>query len=265
MTRSLLLILEYDGTDYAGFQRQPDRPTVQAEVERAIEQLTGRPATLRAAGRTDAGVHAAGMPAGFRTDWPGSLDRLVRGLNHFLPPDIAVRKARPVADEFDARRWAHSRHYRYTVLNRDTRSPLKERFAYRVPGWLDYGAMAEALGCLEGEHDFASFAASGANWSPGGTVRRLIRARLHRHHDCLLFEFAGTAFLMHQIRNTVGTLIWVGQGRLSAADFRAVLEARDRRLAGPAAPPRGLCLLSVDYGPWTIDDEPQTIETRADS
>src|ERR687895_157616 len=108
MTRSLLLILEYDGTDYAGFQRQRDRPTIQAEVERAIEQLTG-------------------LPASFRTTWPGSLDRLVKGLNHFLPPAVAVREARPVPDEFDARRWARSRHYRYTVLNRDTRSPLQER------------------------------------------------------------------------------------------------------------------------------------------
>jgi tRNA pseudouridine38-40 synthase len=256
MTRSLLLILEYDGTDYAGFQRQRDRPTVQAEVERAIERLTGHPTAVRAAGRTDAGVHAAGLPASFRTTWSGPLDRLVKGLNHFLPPAIAVREARPVPDEFDVRRWAQSRRYRYTVLSRDTRSPLKERFAYRVPGRLDCPAMAEALGCLEGEHDFASFAASLAR---GSTVRRLTAARLRREDDCLFFDFAGTAFLMHQIRNTVGTLLWVGQERLSPADFRAILAVRDRRLAGPAAPPHGLCLMGVDYGPWTIDDGPQTI------
>lgn len=253
MVRNLLLLLEYEGTDYAGFQRQANRPTIQAEVERAIERLTGRPATLRAAGRTDAGVHAAALPANFRSEWPGSLDRLTQGLNHFLPAAIAVRDARLVPEGFDARRCARQRRYRYTVLNRRTRSPLADRFADRVPGPLDRAAMAEALACLVGEHDFASFAASLAT---GSTVRRIDEARLTAEGERLEFEFAGTAFLAHQIRNTVGTLLWVGQGRLSPTDFQAILAARDRRRAGPAAPPHGLCLVGVDYGRWTLDDGP---------
>lgn len=245
MQRNILLTLEYDGTDFAGYQRQANQATIQAAVETALEQLTGQSTRLRAAGRTDTGVHAAALPANFRTTWPGTLERLTKGINHFLPATIAVRQAAVVPDDFDARRCARERRYRYTVLNRATRSPLQERFAYRVAGPLDLAAMAAVLPGLVGEHDFASFAASLAK---GSTVRRLTAAELHVQAERLTFDFAGNAFLAHQIRNTVGTLLWVGQGRLSGADFAAILAARDRRLAGPAAPPHGLCLLSVEYG-----------------
>jgi tRNA pseudouridine38-40 synthase len=242
--RSFLITLEYDGTDYAGFQRQANAPTIQAEVEGAIARLTGQPATVRGAGRTDTGVHAAALPAVFRSGWPGTTDRLTRGLNHFLPPAIAVRGTREVPASFDPRRCAIGRRYRYTVLSREARSPLHERFAYRVPGRLDLPAMTAALDTLVGDHDVASFTASA---QVGGTVRRMTEARLEQIGDLLHVHFAANAFLMHQIRNTVGTLLWVGQGRLSPADFAAILAARDRRLAGPAAPPHGLCLLEVLY------------------
>lgn len=250
MARHILLHLEYDGTDYAGFQRQLGQPSIQAEVEAVIAQLTGQPARLRGAGRTDAGVHAAAMPATFVTDWAGPLPRLVGGLNHFLPLAIAVRNAREVPPEFDPRRCARSRTYRYTVLLRPTRSPLADRFAYRVPGPLVLDAMREALTYLVGEHDFAAFAAS---LTIGSTVRRMIAAEARERDDQIFFDFTATAFLAHQIRNTVGTLLWVGEGRLEPRDVQHILLSRDRRQAGPAAPPRGLCLLGVDYGQWMTD------------
>lgn len=246
MPRQVLLTLEYDGTDFAGFQRQAAQPTIQAEVESAIERLTGRAARLRGAGRTDAGVHAAAMPASFWTDWPDPLDRLVAGLNHFLPPAIVVRAARSVPDAFDPRRSALWRRYRYTVIERRTRSPLQDRYAYQVAGPLDRPAIRAALARLPGVRDFASFAATLAR---GGTVRHLREARLIEDGERLIFEFVGNAFLAHQIRNTVGTLLWIGERRWAPDDVDAILAARDRRRAGPAAPPRGLCLIDVDYLP----------------
>lgn len=250
MARHILLQLEYDGTDFAGFQRQAGQPSIQAAVEAAIGRLTGQAARVRGAGRTDAGVHAAAMPAAFVTDWTDPLPRLVGGLNHFLPSAIAVRGAREVSPEFDPRRCARSRTYRYTVLIRPARSPLLDRFAYRVPAPLELDAIREALTYLTGEHDFAAFAASLAT---GSTIRRMIAAEARERDDQILFDFTATAFLAHQVRNTVGTLLWVGTGRLEPRDLQRILLSRDRRQAGPAAPPRGLCLLGVDYGQWMTD------------
>jgi len=243
--RNLKLVLEYDGTAYSGFQVQANAPSIQGEVERAIAQVVKGTTRIIGAGRTDAGVHARGQVVSFRTDSALPTETIMKALNFYLPEDIAVVAVEAVPAGFNARRSAISREYEYTILNRTPPSPFWRRFAYHMPGKLNVDRMVEASRLLEGEHDFAAFAEASA--ATRSTVRRMIKAEVSREGDLLKLRFVADAFLPHQVRNMVGTLLWVGTGRLDGAGFRQIMEGRDRRRAGPAVPPHGLCLVRVNY------------------
>ncbi|MBI4202859.1 MAG: tRNA pseudouridine(38-40) synthase TruA [Chloroflexi bacterium] len=247
-SRKIALILEYDGTGYAGFQLQRSASTIQGELEKAIASLTGKATRIQAAGRTDAGVHARGQVAAFLTAAGLSCQRIVMGLNHYLPPDIAVQQAHQVSLSFDPRRQARSRTYRYTILMRRTPSPLQERLAYRVAEPLDAGAMQAALGLLQGSHDFGALAGSPG---PGrSTIREVYATRLWQQEDRLNIEIEANAFLPHQMRRMAGMLVSVGAGRLSLEGVAALLERRagaEHVKLAPTLPPHGLCLIEVRY------------------
>ena len=242
----VVLIIEYDGTDYYGFQWQSGQPTIQSELEAAIERLTDRWTRVVSASRTDTGVHARGQVVTFRTESSLPTERLVSGLNHYLPQDIAVRAAYRVADSFHVQREAPSREYDYRILNRRARSPILRRFAHLVPVPLDTGAMNKACELLLGEHDFASFA---SDMEPGrqGTVKVVYQARVERDGEMVTYNVVANSFLPHQVRNTVGVLIRVGLERLEVSEVRGIMEARKPGLAGPTAPACGLCLVKVNY------------------
>jgi tRNA pseudouridine38-40 synthase len=245
-TTKVVLIVEYDGTRYHGFQLQAGLPTIQRELETAIRELTGERTRLITASRTDAGVHAKGQVVSFRTRSEHSLETFVKGLNYYLPKDIAVKAAHRADDSFNVRRHAVSREYNYYILNSSTRSPLRERFYYLVAGRLDIEAINQAARALIGEHDFASFV-NNNEAAARSTVRRVHRAEMRRDGDLAVFSMAANSFLMHQVRNTVGSLIRVGRGKMSIDQFCSILEAKKHGLAWPTAPARGLCLMQVNY------------------
>ncbi|MBI4285311.1 MAG: tRNA pseudouridine(38-40) synthase TruA [Chloroflexi bacterium] len=241
------MILEYDGTNYYGFQLQANKPTIQAQLEAALQQLTVEKIRVRAASRTDTGVHARGQVVSFRTHSALPVTTLVNGLNHYLPEDIAVLSAHRVEDTFDVRRAAVSREYSYYVLNRATRSPVKRLFAYQVSRPLDIAAMDQACQYLVGTHDFASFASRVKGVKIRTTIRHVYRATVSKDGEMVVFNMVANAFLPHQVRNTVGSLIRVGLGRISLAEFGALMAARKIGAAGPAVPARALCLERVNY------------------
>ncbi len=245
-TTKIVLILEYDGTRYHGYQLQASLPTIQGEIEEALWKLTGERIRVLGASRTDAGVHAKGQVVSFRTRSPHSLKTFVNGLNYYLPSDIAVKAAHRVKDFLNVRRQAVSREYNYYILNSLTRSPLREGFCYRVAGRLDVEAMNQACQAIIGEHDFASFT-SGIGVEINNTVRRVYRAEMRKEGKLLVFNMVANSFLPHQMRKTVGALIRVGLGRMSDEEFYGIVEAKKPGLAGPTAPACGLCLMQVNY------------------
>jgi tRNA pseudouridine38-40 synthase len=242
----ILLIMEYEGTRYHGFQWQAGLPSIQREVEKALERLTGERRRVIAASRTDAGVHAKGQVVGFRTGAVIPIHNFINGLNYYLPRDIAVKAAYRVSDDFRIRRDAVSREYSYHILNSLIRSPMREGFAHRVVNPLNVEAMNQTAQTLIGEHDFASFASrNGARIS--STVRRVFRAELERDGELVIFHMVANSFLPHQVRTTVGALIRVGLGKMNLDEFRSIIEARLPGTAGPTAPACGLCLERVTY------------------
>jgi tRNA pseudouridine38-40 synthase len=266
-------LVEYDGTRFAGFQRQsPEKgPTVQGELEAVLRRIAGEAIRVEAAGRTDAGVHASGQVINFHSG-PRRLDAATwqRALNALLPPDIAVRAACAVADEFRARRSALARSYRYRILCAPVRAPLRERYVWRVPRRLDVAAMRAAAELLLGEHDFGAFGSSPYDRPRDGyrgqTVRTMLRvgcAWSATASDEVVCDFTANAFLSGMVRRLVGTLVRVGEGQLTPEGFGAILAARDKAQAGMAAPPQGLCLVGVAYAPGTVE-WPDGEEDRAE-
>jgi tRNA pseudouridine38-40 synthase len=249
----ILLIIEYDGSGYHGFQWQNGLPSVQKELEKAIRKLTGERRRVISASRTDAGVHAKGQVVGFRTRSELSTSNLVNGLNHYLPKDIAVKAAYKVNDDFRVRRDAISRQYSYYILNSPTRSPIREGRAHRVANPLNITAMNQAAQTLIGQHDFASFVNGDGSWLES-TVRNVSRAEVKKDGEMVTFRMAANSFLPHQVRTTVGALIRVGLGRMNLDEFRSIIEARQPGRAGPTAPACGLCLDRVNY-PFPLGEE----------
>jgi tRNA pseudouridine38-40 synthase len=275
--RNIRLIVEYDGTDFFGWQRQPDVPTIQGEIESALEKIFGEKLTLYGSGRTDAGVHALNQAANFKTAGAIPCENLLRALNDLLPLSVRIKKAENVAESFHARYGARAKTYRYRILCAPVASPFVARFVYHYPHPLDQKQMAAAARLLVGEHDFTSFAASpshgvrdsgfGLGQESNSTflrnsnletrnpedsnVRTIFTSRLtwRPRTSILAYEVRGSGFLHHMVRNIVGTLIEVGRGKLAPPDVRAILKARDRARAGPTAPASGLCLVKVEYGP----------------
>jgi len=250
----IILIIEYDGTDYHGSQLQANAPTIQGEIEKALKKLTGERIRIKTASRTDAGVHATGQVVCFDTAAALPVKSFIDGLNHYLPPDIAVQQAFKTDEPFDVRRRAVSREYRYSILNSPTRSPLKQGHSYRVTGDLDIAAMHRACQALIGRHDFASFVSSAGTARQKRTVRDVFKAEITRDGDMIFIDIVANSFLPHQVRNTVGSLIKVGQGKMTVAEFYGMIEAGTPGLAGPTAPAEGLCLVRVNYpGPFEGD------------
>jgi len=249
----IALVVEYDGTNYFGSQLQVNRSTIQAELEKALKNLTGEKVHITATSRTDTGVHARGQIISFKTTKTLPLEAFVHGLNHHLPDDIAVRSACRTALTFNPRRMAISREYTYSILNSMTRSPLTTRFAHRVAGDLDSETMNRACQSLIGIHDFASFASEIGGESQKNTIRNVYRADVIRKGKMIIFTIVANAFLRHQIRNTAGALVQVGLGKMSATEFAHLLAVKQPGLAGPALPACGLCLEQVNY-PCAIEE-----------
>ncbi len=246
-----ILLIEYDGTQYHGFQWQVGLPTIQNELEQAIRRFCGQSSRVMGASRTDAGVHAKGQVVSF---WARSaLDTmtLVRALNYYLPRDIVVKAAYQASEGFNVRRDALSREYRYHILNSNTSSPFSQRFALFVPTMLNIEAMNEACQFIQGEHDFISFISSLDDARE--TVRNVHEARIDKKGDFVVFRIIANSFLTHQVRNTMGLLIKLGLGKINIGDFHAIMEARSPGLAGPSSPPHGLCLMKVNY-PRPLED-----------
>ena len=251
----MVLIVEYDGTGYHGFQLQANVPTIQGEMEKAVLRLTQERIRVIAASRTDAGVHAKAQVVSFKTHSSLPVQTFVSGLNYYLPQDIAVKVAYRVGDSFNVRRSALSREYNYYILNKLTRSPTKRVFSYLVTGNLDIEAMNEACQTLVGKHDFASFA-SCIGIEIKNTLRTVYRAQMEKNGELIIFNMVANSFLPHQVRNTTGALIRVGLGKMTVDEFRSIIEARKPGLAGPTVPACGLCLMRINY-PRPFEEEIQ--------
>lgn len=239
------LIVEYEGAAYHGWQIQPNGESVQAVLERAAAEMLGEAVRMTAAGRTDAGVHAAGQVVCFDVDRDLAPRVVQRGLNALTPPDVSIRGAEVVPAEFDPRRSALSRTYVYRIWNRQAPSVFWRRYAWHVARPLDVDAMRAAAAELVGEHDFSSFRAAGCD--AAHAVRRVLQSAITARGPMVAYHIEATAFLRHMVRNIVGSLAAVGVGDRRAGDIGALLAARDRTRAGPTAPACGLCLLRVTY------------------
>jgi tRNA pseudouridine38-40 synthase len=267
--RNVKLTLAYDGTDYHGWQMQPNQPTIQGTLNGILSQITQEQIHLSGAGRTDAGVHAWGQVANFHTASTLTPQELKHALNALLPATIRVRAAEQVAPDFHARWSAEAKTYRYSIDRGPTISPFRFRYALHHPYPLDIDAMSAAAKCFEGQHDFTTFAASSGceeDDRDRGVIRTIDRSELiaapteHDAREPLPFDpqapsgssewvyvVRGRSFLRHMVRRIVGTLLEVGRGRLRPADVARLLELRDRSRSGPTAPPHGLCLVSVEF------------------
>jgi tRNA pseudouridine38-40 synthase len=266
--RTLKLTIAYDGSAYAGWQRQENGLGIQAVLEDEIATIVGAHNPLIAAGRTDAGVHAAAQVASIRIDHPIRCDDLLRALNARLKAgDIRVRAVEEVADEFNARIFAKTKTYRYAIWNGAAPNPFIRHVVWHVPHPVDMARMVDAAGALVGEQDFAAFQGRGGDVTKT-TVRRVLSAEIRlvdvdndqptaisplilgppkSEGRMIRIELVGTGFLRHMVRNIAGTLVDIGRGFLEPADMRRIIDSRDRREAGQTAPARGLMLWRVDY------------------
>jgi tRNA pseudouridine38-40 synthase len=245
--RRLRLIVEYDGTDFCGWQRQDSGPTVQAELEAALHGMTGEHNVAHGAGRTDSGVHALGQVAHFDTARDIAERGFHLGLNSALPRSISVRAVDEVDAVFDARRSARGKLYRYSIWNDLVRSAYRDRYTWHVRRPLDEARMQAAARHLVGRHDFEAFRA--ADCERKTTERTLARVDVRREDRLITIEVEGDAFLKNMVRIISGTLVYVGDGRIAPDEIPRILEARDRTRAGITAAAKGLCLVRVDYGP----------------
>jgi tRNA pseudouridine38-40 synthase len=247
--RILKLVLSYDGTDYVGWQRQPNGVTIQALVEDAIAPIEGKPVTVVGAGRTDSGVHALAQTASVALASGLDAAALARALNATLPPDVRVREASEAPPGFHARSSARSKAYRYYIRAADVVSPFERRYVWHVPADLDDAAMAAAAEALRGSHDFAAFQASGSEVAT--TTRTILDVALTRVDESdgslVTIDVEANGFLRHMVRNIVGTLVDVGRGRRDPDEVGRILASGDRTQAGATAPPQGLFLVRVTY------------------
>ena len=242
----IVLVVEYNGRRYYGFQWQTDLPTIQSELERSIRNLTGENKRVIAASRTDTGVHARGQVVSFWTNSDLATDTIIKALNHFLPDDIVVKAACNVEEDFNVRCNAVSREYEYRIYNNRIRAPLLEGFVYMVYKKLNLRNVRKACKLLKGKHDFISFATS--MYGERNTVRTVYDARINAEKgNMITFNLVANSFLPHQVRNTIGLLIRVGLGQVKLEEFGRIMEAKKVGLAGPTAPACGLYLTRVNY------------------
>jgi tRNA pseudouridine38-40 synthase len=253
--RNLKVILSYDGSEFAGWQVQPGRSTVQGAFASAIGRLNGEKVLPQGSGRTDAGVHALAQVATFSTAAAIPVENWVGALNDLLPASIRVLEVSVVAPEFHARKSARAKTYRYRILRSAICPPFLARYVWHYPYPLDEAAMVAAAGVVLGEHDFTSFAAVDPERverlaaSDQGTtnIRTIFASAWTREGEELIYTVRGSGFLHHMVRNLVGTFLLVGKGSVSLADLRRIVETRERSVAGPTAPACGLYLVGVEY------------------
>jgi tRNA pseudouridine38-40 synthase len=246
--RNLKAVIAYEGTDFHGWQVQPGRRTIQGEIERVLQTLEGSPVKVHGSGRTDAGVHARGQVASFRLTNPMPCSNLRLALNHRLPPAIRMLDVMEAPDWFHARHSATAKTYEYRIWRAEVCPPFVRRYAYHLPYPLDEAAMAAAAVRFEGERDFRSLATNGGE-TKESTVRIIHSSKLHREGQEAVYRVRGSGFLYNMVRNIVGVLIEIGRGNWAPEDVDRILEARDRRAAGPTAPACGLFLDNVEYPP----------------
>ena len=246
---SIALVIEFDGTDFVGWQIQDNGRSVQEAVQTALSELYKEDIKVTGSSRTDAGVHARGMVCSAKVPFSIPADKLPLACNALLPPDVAVVRAIDVSEGFNARFDSLGKRYVYRIVHDRVRHPLLCRYAHFVTGRLDVEAMKEAAACFAGEHDFAAFCAAGG--SQNTTVRRLrsVEVRADEQTGVIEIEVTGEAFLYNMVRIIAGTLLYVGQGKIAAGDIPAVIESRDREKAGKTLPPEGLTLEEVFYAP----------------
>ena len=253
-TRRLALLLEYDGSAFAGSQWQPGLPTVQGALREAVEQLTREQRPVSLAGRTDAGVHALGQVASFEAARELPPRRWLHGLNHFLPAALAVRAVQCVAPDFDPRRCAREREYRYELLVAPQRRPLGEQRAWRVPPPFSLEAARAALRLLPGRRDFAAFTTTDQQRPTVRRMRRTAIDAIDASGERYTLTFAADAFLQHQVRRMVGAVVETACGRASLDAFHATLNAAIPGSAAPTAPAKGLTLAAVRYDQATLPE-----------
>jgi tRNA pseudouridine38-40 synthase len=244
--RNIKIILEYDGTGYHGWQRQPNGITIQETLENAIHRITKEMVTLIGSGRTDAGVHAVNQVANFRTASAIGCYHMMRGINSVLPYDIVVKEASDVEDEFHARYSAKSKIYCYQICNRPVRPALLKNYSWHVYQAMDLTLMEQSLRVLVGTRDFSSFC--GTDDDAASHVRTVMNTGIEkRGNNSIHVTVEADGFLRHMVRNIIGTVVDVGKGNLPLSEFIGIVEAQDRTKAGVTAPPQGLFLMEVRY------------------
>ncbi len=243
--RNIALVLEYDGTNYHGWQCQPNVVTLEEVLREALARILSHDIKIYAGGRTDAGVHASGQVVNFHTGKDIPFEGLKNGLNSILPEDIRVRAALEVDRSFHARYSARSKVYSYTIANTPIHSPFHFRYSWHIPYTIDSGIMDEAIQDIKGEHDFAAFKKKDEIYK--STVRNILLAGVKRRGEFIYVVIEATGFLRYMVRNIVGTLVLVGAGKLKRDDLLAILASKDRVHAGPTAPAKGLFLRRIRY------------------
>jgi tRNA pseudouridine38-40 synthase len=243
--RNIKLLIEYDGTNYAGWQQQKNSITVQETLARAIEPVVQEPVTVYGASRTDAGVHAFGQVAHFKTTSTILSERLIHAINYYLPHDITIKDAADAAESFHAQFGAISKIYRYSLFNDWVRTALNRDFCYVYGFPLDIDKMRAAMQYLMGTHDFTSFTTKA--WQEKNRVRTIKTLNVTKEGKCIYFTIEADGFLYNMVRTIVGTLLEIGRGKMAAECIKDILHARDRSFAGPKAPAKGLCLMEVKY------------------
>ncbi|MBN1788632.1 MAG: tRNA pseudouridine(38-40) synthase TruA [Sedimentisphaerales bacterium] len=244
--RNIKLVIQYDGSGYSGWQKQPGVKTIEAEVISAIENLTGcESVELNGSSRTDAGVSALGQVANVRLDTPIPTERFAKALSQYLPPEIVVTEAVDVPDEFDAIKDTKSKMYRYSIYTGKSRPVMQVNHCWHRPGRLDIEAMNKAGRKLVGKKDFKSFAAAADKRT--SSVRTILRCETSKDNEWIYIDVEADGFLYNMVRNIVGTLVEIGRGHWQAGKIEEILEAKNRSAAGPIAPAVGLCLMWIKY------------------
>lgn len=247
--RRIRILVAYDGTEFHGWQIQPNVPTIQGWLEKVVSEIEGGPVKVHGSGRTDAGVHAAGQVAAFWLRNRIPCPNLRKAMNRLLPPAIRVLEVEEAPPEFHPRHHARSKTYEYRIWRDEVCPPMRRLYLCHFPYPLDERRMMELAPLFEGEHDFSAFAAADERDALGGSkVRRIFESRLWREGAELVYLVRGSGFLKHMVRMMVGTLVEAGKGNLDREDLERRLKSGYPGKAGPAMPPSGLCLVSVEYG-----------------